>query len=213
MYRILIIIVIVLIIIRMLWMYRAGKWDFILIKNAVNQGVGLLFKWLMMSEFKSDFYKRFRYFFVSISVISFIGLALTGLIPFFLFGESMGSIFLIIHVTIAPFFVLALMFCAIFMGHFQQFDNSDYNDLKKMRFKKGIINPNNYSKNVWSKIYFWLILVFSVPAILSIILSMFPYFGTEGQIIMLNIHRYSTLVLVVISFLYIDLSMSSIIRK
>jgi hypothetical protein len=194
-------------------MYLAGKWDFILIKKALNQGVGLLFKWLMMSEFKSDSIKRFRNFFVSVSVISFIGLAVTGLIPVILLGESMGSMFLIIHVTIAPFFVLALMLCAIFMGHFQQFDNSDYNDLKKMRFKKGILNPNNYSKNVWSKIYFWLILVFSVPAILSIILSMFPYFGTEGQIIMLNIHRYSTLVLMVISFLYIDLSMSSIIRK
>ena len=207
MYRILLIIVIALFVIRTILMFRAGKWDFLMLKNALNQGVGLLWKWLMMSEYRSENFKRFRYFFISISLISFFILGLTGLIPVIVFGESMGGLFLIIHVTIAPFFVLALMFSAIFMGHFQQFDNSDYNYLRKLGYKKETKNPNKYLHIVWLKIYFWLFLVFSVPAILSIIFSMFPYFGTEGQITMLTIHRYSTLVLLIISLYSIDLKL------
>jgi hypothetical protein len=209
MYRIILIIVIALFLIRTIWMFRAGKWNLILLKNAFKQGGGQLFKWLMMSEFRNDALQQFKLFFVSVSLVSFIILALTGLIPVILFGESMGGLFLIMHVTIAPFFVLALMFSTIFMGHFQQFDNSDYNNLKKLRVKKEIKNPDNYLHHVLSKLCFWFFLVFSVPAILSIILSMFPYFGTEGQIAMLNIHRYSTLVLLIIALCSVELKMKT----
>lgn len=209
MYRILLLLVITLFVVRMIWIYRAGKWDFLQLKEALNKGLGILLHWLMMSEFKSENNKRFRSLFISVSVISFMILVFTGLIPVIIFGDSIGGLYLIIHVTIAPFFVLALMFCAIFMGHFQQFDNTDYNDLRKIRLMKESKDPNKNFDNVLPKINFWLFLIFSVPAILSIILSMFPYFGTEGQITMLNIHRYSILVLLIIALSSMDLKMRS----
>jgi hypothetical protein len=132
-------------------------------------------------------------------------MTITGIIPVVILGEQMSGLFLIVHVTLAPFFVVALMLSAIFWAHFQQFDHTDYIYLRDIRNKKEIKNPAKMKQNFWSKIYFWLFLIFSVPAVLSIILSMFPYFGTEGQVTMLNIHRYSTLVLLIIALFYVDL--------
>ncbi len=126
MYRILLSLVIIVFIIRLIWIYRSEKWDINRSKNSFIQEISQFYKRLMMSEFKSDFYKSFRYFFISISVILFIMLALTGIIPVVFLGEQMSGLLLIIHVTIAPFFVVALMLTAIFWAHFQQFDHSDF---------------------------------------------------------------------------------------
>lgn len=207
MYRIILIIVIALFLFRSIWIYRVGNWNLNLFKNLIYQRVGLLFKWLTLVEFKSSIIKGFRNFFISITIISFIILVLTALIPVLLFNESMGGIFLILHVTIAPFFVIALMFNAVFMGHFQQFDHSDYLTFKKLQSKKEIQDPIRLSHHTWLKIYFWFFLIFSVAAVLSIISAMFPYFGTDGQIAMLNIHRYSTLILLIIALFYADLKL------
>ena len=207
MYRIILIIVITLFVIRIIWIYRAGKWDFVLLKNLINQSFELLIKWLMLSEFKSNIFKRLRYFFISTTVIFFIILALTGIIPVVILGEQISGLFLIVHVTIAPFFVAALMLTAVFWAHFQQFNHSDFIYLRNLQNKKEVRNSGINQQKFWPKNYFWLFLVFSVPAVLSIILSMFPYFGTGGQITMLNIHRYSTLVLLIIALFYTDIKL------
>ncbi len=209
MYRILLSLVIIVFIIRLIWIYRSEKWDVNRLKNSFIQEISQFYKRLMMSEFKSDFYKSLRYLFISISVILFIILALTGIIPVVFLGKQMSGLLLIIHVTIAPFFVVALMLTAIFWAHFQQFDHSDFIYVKYLRIKKEGQNPDINLHNFWPKVYFWLFLTFAVPAILSMIFSMFPYFGTEGQIAMLNIHRYSTLVLLIIVLFYTNLKMTS----
>ena len=213
MYRILLIIVIISYIFRVIWIYRSENRNFIHLKNCLKQGIDLLFKRLTMSESKSDVFKRLRYFFIYITVILFIILALTGVIPVVILGEQMSGLFLIVHVTIAPFFVVALMLTAIFLAHFQQFDHSDFVYLQDLRNNKETKNPAKNQQNFWPKIYFWLFLLFSVPAVLSIILSMFPYFGTEGQITMLNIHRYSTLILSIVALFYSDLIIRSSLKN
>jgi hypothetical protein len=162
-----------------------------------------------MSGFKEDVFKRLRYFFISASVILFLLLALTGLIPVVILGKPMSGLLLIIHVTIAPFFVVVVMLTAIFWAHFQQFDHSDFIYLKERRHHKENKNSSQIVQIFWRKLCFWLFLIFSVPAILSVILSMFPYFGTDGQITMLNIHRYSVLILLIVMVFYIDVSMKS----
>ena len=209
MYRIILIMVLALFLFRAIWIYRAGKWDFNLFISLIQQRVELLLKWLTLAELKSNIIKGFRYFFISITIITFLILVVTALIPVLLFGESLSGIFLILHVTIAPFFVIALMFNAVFMGHFQQFDHSDYLTLKNLQSKTEIQYPNRSTHHTWLKIYFWFFLIFSVTAILSVISAMFPYFGTDGQIAMLNIHRYSTLILLIIALFYVDLKLNA----
>ena len=39
-------------------------------------------------------------------------------------------------------------------------------------------------------------ILLALPVILSIVLSMFPLFGTDGQVWLLDLHRYSAVLLV-----------------
>jgi len=213
MHRILLSLVIITFIIRLIWIYRSEKWDYNLLKTYLDKKISQFYKILMMSDIKNHFYRCLRNFFIAISILLFIILAFTGIIPVIIFGEQMSGILLIIHVTVAPFFAFGLMLTAIFWAHSRQFDYSDYIYIKDWQDKQAKNNPKSNPHQFWFKILFWLFLTFSVPAILSMIFSMFPYFGTEGQIAMLNIHRYTTLVLLIIVLIYADFNMSSSLRS
>jgi len=212
MYRIWLFIFIIIVIIRTVWIYQSGKFNLILLKSRIWLSFDNIYKHLMMSGFKQDIFKRLRYFFITASVMLFLLLALTGLIPVVILAKPMSGLLLIIHVTVAPFFVVALMLTAIFWAHSQQFGQSDFIYLKERGHHKKNQNSSQHVKFFWQKLSFWLFLIFSVPAILSIILSMFPYFGTDGQITMLNIHRYSVLILMVIIVTYLDVVIRSDIK-
>lgn len=49
------------------------------------------------------------------------------------------------------------------------------------------------------KIYFWLAGLLTLAALLSMLLSMITLLGTDGQHLMYHVHRYSTLVLVILT--------------
>jgi cytochrome b561 len=62
-----------------------------------------------------------------------------------------------------------------------------------------------FNKNDWpylQKICFWLIIILAIPLILSIVLSMFPLFGTKGQEFLLDTHRYCALLLALVAIVY-----------
>jgi hypothetical protein len=42
----------------------------------------------------------------------------------------------------------------------------------------------------------------ALPVILSVVLSMFPLFGTDGQEFLLNLHRYSALLLALVAIVH-----------
>jgi len=42
----------------------------------------------------------------------------------------------------------------------------------------------------------------ALPVILSIVLSMFPLFGTDGQEFLLQLHRYSALLFALVAIMY-----------
>jgi len=52
---------------------------------------------------------------------------------------------------------------------------------------------------------FWLLAVLALPLILSIILSMFPLFGTHWQEILMDIHRWTALVFAIAAIIHIYL--------
>jgi uncharacterized membrane protein len=52
------------------------------------------------------------------------------------------------------------------------------------------------------KAFFWLMLAAAIPAIMSSTLSMFRLFGTDGQVMLLHVHRYSVLVLSICAVIY-----------
>ena len=69
----------------------------------------------------------------------------------------------------------------------------------------GLVTEKNSGKSskeqvnsVGQKISFWLIVLVSLPVILSILLTMYPLFGTHGQEVLLYLHEYSALILVLV---------------
>jgi hypothetical protein len=154
----------------------------------------------MISE-KSQIFNLLRKLFYSLTAALFFVLAVTGFIPV-IFGIHLTGVLLIIHVTVAPFFVLSLMFTILLWAHHKQFDIRDFEYV----FGNNPTNRLGVQKNLlWQKVGFWSFLVFSIPAILSIILGMYPLFGTDGQENLLDVHRYSVLILMFISGFYLIL--------
>jgi hypothetical protein len=196
--------VIILFIIRLIWLSRSEGWGFAWWKNTIHQKISLLVKRLIMIQHKDQFYQNLRYFFITLSFFAFILLAITGILPVLAFNEHISGLLLIIHVTVAPVFVVALALTALFWANFKQFNHSDLTLIKEARSENKDQRPAYRLQTYWLKIFFWIFLAFSIPASLSMIFSMFPYLGTDGQDAMLTIHQYSTLFLLIIAFFYTD---------
>ena len=136
--------------------------------------------------------KRMIYLF---TLFLFFIMALSAFIPLILFGDSLSGIFLLIHVSVAPLFSIFLAILIILFAHSNQFSKYDLDNSKN----NGIFIFNQMG---YIKITFWLIVFFSIPTMISVILTMFPLFGTEGQLYLLEIHRYSTLIVLILVILH-----------
>jgi len=204
MYRIILSLIIIIFVLRLIWISRSQGWDLSWWKRKLSEEMSKLYKRIMLSGYKGNIYIKLRYFFISISLLSFFILAFTGIIPVVILNEHITGIFLITHVTIAPVFVVALAMTALFWAQSEQFNLSDLQFIKDLREANKDHNLKYNAHPFWSKVYFWLFLALSVPASLSMIFSMFPYFGTEGQNTMFNIHQCTTTGLLIVALLYTE---------
>lgn len=143
-----------------------------------------------------------RYALYNLTAFFFAVLALSGFIPIIFFGGHLSGIVLIIHVSAAPFFVFSLMLFLLFRAHFQQFDGDDFTALKALWEKGKRADWKKMPVQTIDKLLFWLFAVIALPAILSMIFSMSPFIGTEGQQWLLNLHRYSVLLLLIMAALH-----------
>ena len=190
--------------IRLVWLSRKQSWDFNWWIKTITYYTSQIYKRLRFSDRENHLYIKLKYFFVSVTFLSFIFLGLTGILPVVILNAHISGILLIIHVTIAPLFVIALTITALVLSHSYQFDNRDWQLLRMFISRDKQDHFNYHLQTYLIKAYFWIFLLFSVPASLSIIVSMFPFIGTDGQTLMLTTHQYSTLVLLIITMLYVD---------
>ena len=131
-----------------------------------------------------------KQFFYLSTLFLFLLMALSAFIPVLL-GSTLSDIFLLVHVTVAPLFSVFLAILIILFAHSNRFSKKDLqenSDEQKIKF-----NQSGYLK-----VIFWLVTLFSVSAMVSIVLNMFPIFGTEGQVYLLDVHKYSTLLLLLL---------------
>ena len=138
------------------------------------------------------------------AVLCFFVLAGTGFAPILFSGDHLTGILLVIHVTVAPLFALSLSAAALLWAHSLRFDEEDW------RVVRHLGDPGLREKTVRfaSKVGFWLILLLSLPLMLTVILELFPLFGTEGVAILIQLHGYSALflMLVALAHLYITIA-------
>jgi len=146
-----------------------------------------------------------RILFYQITLALFFLLAVSGFVPIMITGGHLSGIPLIIHVTIAPFFCVSLALSVLFWVYFLRFDSKDWDYIKGLNQKRKKKHKAILDINFWQKVNFWTFATISLPAITSIILGMYPIFGTSGQEILIELHRYSTLLLFIVVLFHIYL--------
>lgn len=187
------------------WLVKKGRLD----KNSSKQVMTESYdSFLKRFHFKEKKYAtKFRMLSYQLTLLFIILLVLTGFLPVILTGGHLSGLPLILHVTIAPLFCISLAVFALFWAHALRFVAADRNLFKNKSFSMIFLDAD--LSDSWQRVVFWLFLVFAVPAILSIVLSMYPVLGPDGQEILLQLHRYTTLFIFVLTLIHI----TGILRK
>ena len=133
-------------------------------------------------------------------------LGLTGFLPVLFLGEHLSGALLIIHVTVAPLFALCLTALAFLWAHRLRFDEDDWHIVLDPMHRKRSTKERRIRLAL--KVGFWLVLVFSLPLMGSIILGLFPLFGTEGETALARVHGYSALLIMGASIVVMHLTIA-----
>ncbi len=166
----------------------------------------VFFKTLLFVEQKWSLVGVLRKLVFLLAILCFVVLVITGFTPMIFSGKSITGWWLMIHATFAPIFAACVAALAVLWADKNRLDKNYWPWLNRalLRQPKSMTPPEKYELGL--KISFWAILVLSLPMILSAILGTFPLFGTYWQGILLQIHRYSTLLLSLFAIIYLYLA-------
>jgi len=155
---------------------------------------------LLLPEQRFSFLDVLRKLVYLLALLCFVVLAINGFYPAVVLGERISGYYLMLQVTAGGVFAACLAVLVLMWAHRCRFDKSDWQQLRRLIWREA-----GESSELGQKICFWLIIFLALPVILSIVLSMFPLFGTDGQEFLLQLHRYSVLLfaLVVIVHTYL----------
>ena len=146
-------------------------------------------------------------------LLSFSVLLFTGFGPL-LFGLRLHGYLLMIHATFAPVFIASVAFIAVTSAEQYAFNEIDLEQIPCPGCKPGkpTVGCCLTDTGLGAKLGFWILLVMSLPVTLSMVLSMLPLFGPEGQDFLFQAHRWSALIfaLTLIAELYILIRMRAI---
>ncbi|HOT72788.1 MAG TPA: hypothetical protein PLX18_06425 [Anaerohalosphaeraceae bacterium] len=154
----------------------SGRWTFWEIIRTKIHALTLL-----LLEQKLSPLGRLRKLVLLLALLAFAILFLTGFGPL-LFGSRLSGWLLMIHATFAPILMGCLALLAIGWAHEMVF--------------RGL-------EDVLLKLYFWILLTLSLPLALSMIVSMFNWFGTEGQDFLYVLHRWCALAFTCLALLFL----------
>jgi len=198
MYQIILILIILAGVTWIIWLAKKGRIDNKISKQVVAESYHSLRTRLRFKDRKPI--NNLRMIAYQLSLVFLILLVLSSYLPVVLTGGHLSGLLLIFHVTIAPLFCISLALFALLWAQTSRFTNDDTRLLKDKSFAR-IFSDGQLSR-AWEKVIFWLFLIFALPAILSIILSMYPLFGSQGQEILLQTHRYTTLILFILAVVH-----------
>jgi cytochrome b subunit of formate dehydrogenase len=161
----------------------------------------------LLIEQKLSFVGVVRKLIYLLALLCFVVLGFTGFYPTLALNEHISGYLLMIHATFAPIFAICLAVLAVMWASRCGFTYSDWPGLRRFVQRVTLIKnageePLTKSNRLLEKATFWLILSLALPLILSMVLSMLPYFGTDWQELLLTIHRWTALVFAVVVFVH-----------
>ncbi len=121
----------------------------------------------------------------------FLFLFLTGFLPV-VFGYQMSGLFLIIHVKVA---LLMSIVIVLFVFLYSNGNQLSVHEVQKLFYD--IKTNASVDAQIVLKVFYWLIVALILPAMLSIILMLYPLFGTEGLDFLADVHRWSVLLITI----------------
>jgi cytochrome b subunit of formate dehydrogenase len=149
-----------------------------------------------------------------LAILCFVVLVFTGFYPVLVWGQHLTGWLLMIHATFAPVFAVCVAVLAVMWADRCRFNKTDCPILQRIiHGEPANEEPPAGRCRAGQKVCFWLIVFLALPLILSIVLSMFTFFGTGGQKFLLEVHRYSALFLALAGIVYTYLAIKSQIRQ
>lgn len=144
-----------------------------------------------------------------LALLCFVILVVTGFYPSLILARPISGYFIMAHATFAPVFALCVTFLALTWAHHHRFKSSDcplLQQLLRCCLRRPPVSESISEKPALGrKICFWLIVLLALPVILSIVLGMFSFVGTDTQEFLMQVHRYSALILALVIIVYIYL--------
>lgn len=136
---------------------------------------------LLFLDQKLNWIGRMKKLILLLALLSFLILLITGFGPL-LFGCRLAGWLLVIHATFAPVLIGCLALLALGWAQGMVFGNGSGSVLKGC---------------------FWLLIFLSLPLTLTMIGSMFRFFGTDGQALLLIWHRWCALAFGCIALIFL----------
>ncbi|MFC1738261.1 hypothetical protein ACFL1G_04320 [Planctomycetota bacterium] len=137
-----------------------------------------------------------------LALLCFAASVVTGFFPLLILAESIFGYWSMVHITAAIVFACCLAALAAFNAELYRFDKNYCPWLKKL-LKRGDLDEEVGERSEFVlKASFWLIILLAVPLIMSMVLSMFAFFGTVIQEFLAETHRYCALLLSLILIIH-----------
>ena len=147
-----------------------------------------------------NLWEKLIYFALLICVVD---LAVTAFFSVLRFG-SMGGWFLFVHMFGSGALVALLPLLAMTWAESNRFGRGKDSARSKKPSKARAGASGDAPRFLWlSKLSFWIILASGLVTVMTMLLSMLPLFDTEGLHGLLDIHRYSGLLLVVATMFHL----------
>ena len=128
-----------------------------------------------------------------LGLLCFVVLLVTGFAPRLVFARPISGYWSMLHVTAAPVFTVCVVVLAVMWAHNCRLDKNYWPWLQRILQRKSPNEVAPQKHEFTQKICFGLIILLVLPLALSVIVCMFPLFGTHWQEFFANVHRYCAL--------------------
>jgi len=128
-----------------------------------------------------------------LGLLCFAVLLVTGFAPRLVLARPISGYWSMLHVTAAPVFAVCVAVLAVMWAHNCRLDKNYWPWLQRILQRKTPNETAPEKHELTQKVCFWLIILLVLPLALSVIVCMFPLFGTHWQEFFANVHRYCAL--------------------